>query len=87
MATFITQVIIFNMLIAVMSDTYDRVTEKRDQATLREKVRILADYVWVVGKVKNMEDRASYIFVAKPKVLGDDEGNEWEGKVSAIRTA
>jgi hypothetical protein len=47
-ATFISQITILNMLIAVMGDTYDRVSEKKDQATLREKIKILADYVWVV---------------------------------------
>merc|ERR1712176_1316835 len=67
-----------------MSDTYDRVSEKKDQATLREKIRILADYVWVVQNEMNQDERSSYIFVAKPRVIAA-EGEEWEGKVSAIK--
>ena len=85
LATFITQITIFNMLIAVMGDTYDRVSEKKDQATLAEKIKILADYVWVVGLEKDQQDKSSYIFVARPKVLGEGEGSEWEGRVTAIR--
>ena len=85
LATFITQVIIFNMLIAVMSDTYDKVSERKDQATLQEKIRILADYVWVAGLARNLEGGSNYIFSARPKAAAEDEGEDWQGKVTAIR--
>jgi len=86
LATFMTQITIVNMLIAVMSDTYDKVSEKKDQATLQEKIKILADYVWVVGMERNLEDRSSYIFVARPKAVAEDEEQDWQGKVTAIRS-
>ena len=44
LATFITQITIINMLIAVMSDTFDKVSERRHQAELQEKVKILSDW-------------------------------------------
>ena len=33
------------MLIAIMGDTFDKVTEKRKEAALFEKVQILDDYL------------------------------------------
>ena len=48
LATFITQITIVNMLIAVMGDTFDKVNERKNQAELQEKIKILADYVWIV---------------------------------------
>ena len=38
MSTFIIQVTFLNMLIAIMGDTFDRVTEKKYQSALREKI-------------------------------------------------
>ena len=36
------------MLIAIMGDTFDRVSEIKSQSALAEKIKILADYVFVV---------------------------------------
>ena len=49
-STIFTQVIFLNMLIAIMSDTFDRVTEVREQSGLREKIDILADFVHVIPR-------------------------------------
>jgi hypothetical protein len=43
--TFVINIIFFNMLIAIMGDTFDKVTEKRKEAALFEKVQILDDYL------------------------------------------
>ena len=43
--TFIVQITFLNMLIAIMGDTFDKVTEKRKEAALFEKVQILDDYL------------------------------------------
>ena len=37
---------IINMLIAVMADTFDKVSERKHQVELQEKIKILADYLW-----------------------------------------
>ena len=42
---FVIQIIFLNMLIAIMGDTFDKVTEKRQQAALYEKIQILDDYI------------------------------------------
>ena len=47
--TFITQITFLNMLIAIMGDSYAKVTETKDQSALVEKMKIMADYVSVVN--------------------------------------
>lgn len=63
LATFLSQVLIFNMLIAIMGDTYAKVSEMKNQASLKEKIAILCDYLNVVDEYDNFED---YIMVIKP---------------------
>ena len=48
LSTFITSITILNMLIAIMGDTFGKVTEIKDQSALREKVCIIADFVFLV---------------------------------------
>ena len=47
-ATFLSQITILNMLIAIMGDTFDAVLEKQEQYALKEKVSILSDFVSIV---------------------------------------
>lgn len=48
LSTFLVQITFLNMLIAIMGDTYDRISEVKQQMALKEKIKILADYVIVV---------------------------------------
>jgi hypothetical protein len=67
-ATFISQVIIFNMLIAIMGDTYGSITEKQSEAALREKIQILCDYLRVIS---SSDVKYNYLISLKPG--GDGE--------------
>mmetsp|Transcript_7853 Transcript_7853/g.9471 ORF Transcript_7853/g.9471 Transcript_7853/m.9471 type:complete len:98 (+) Transcript_7853:682-975(+) len=55
-STFITNVTFFNMIIAIMSDTFARVSEKREQSALKEKISILADYAYIVPTKNEVDD-------------------------------
>jgi hypothetical protein len=78
-ATFISQVIIFNMLIAIMSDSYAKISEMREQAALKEKIQILCDYLRLVS---DKNDQDSMLVFMKPSVEGD-EG--WGGILDAMK--
>ena len=67
-----------------MGDTFDKVNERKNQAELQEKIKILADYVWIVSG-QDLSGRSSYIFVSRPKEVQEEEGSEWQGKLAAIR--
>ena len=82
-ATFITQITFLNMLIAIMGDTFARVSEAKEQSALSEKIQILADFVIVVRR-ESIEkgDLNRFIFAITPKNLGQDESSNWEGTVT-----
>ena len=81
-ATFLTQITILNMLIAIMGDTFGKVTEIKEQAGLKEKINILADFVWLIPNEK-VEFR--YVYSMKPRTQTEEESNGWEGTVSTIK--
>ena len=64
MATFISQVTFLNMLIAIMGDTFDRVSEVKEQSALAEKINILADYVTIVRK--STVDLDKFLYAVTP---------------------
>ena len=59
MATFFTQITMLNMLIAIMGDTFDKVTENRQTFTTRTKLSILGDYT---GNFLKHETNKMYLF-------------------------
>ena len=86
--TFITQITFLNMLIAVMGDTFDRVSEVKEQSALAEKIQILADYVIIVRRESiKTNDLNKFIFAVKPKSMGSDEQGGWEGTVTQLKKA
>jgi hypothetical protein len=46
-ATLFVNVVVFNMLIAIMGDTYDRVIEEKKQSILLLKVHMLSEYTFL----------------------------------------
>ena len=83
--TFITQITFLNMLIAIMGDTFARVSEAKDQSALSEKIKILSDYVIVVRNSRLDKDK--FLFSISPTTLGTDEQSSWEGTVTQLRKA
>lgn len=59
------------MLIAIMGDTFARVSEVKAQSALSEKIKILADYVIIVKNSRLDQDK--YLFCISPAQLGTDE--------------
>ena len=52
------------MLIAIMGDTFDKVSEKRKEAALNEKIQILDDYIDVI-KIQP-SDQKQFVFSVTP---------------------
>ena len=86
-ATMITQIMFLNMLIAIMGDTFERVTEAKEQSALAEKIRILADYVYVVPyESEGNKTMNKFLFAMRPKTLGSDEMGSWEGTATMLKS-
>ena len=74
------------MLIAIMGDTFARVSEVKEQSALKEKIAILSDYVILVERETLARGNLSrYLFAVEPKALASDENSSWEGTVSQLR--
>ena len=67
-----TQIIILNMLIAIMGDTFDRVIENQQLAKLKLKVKVLSDFIFYLKK----EDK-KFLFLATPKSKETDTTSDW----------
>ena len=66
--TFFINIVIFNMLIAIMGDSYDNVYAFRSKLTLVLKTEVMNDFGFLLKKMK----RAKYLFVA---TLKNDEND------------
>ena len=74
------QIVILNMLIAIMSDTFDKVTENRQLAALKLKVKVLSDFKFLIPSKAH-----KFIYLAVPKMTESAFGNNWDGKISEIK--
>ena len=61
--TIFIQIVIMNMLIAIMSNTFDRVIENRQLAKLKLRVQVLSDFVFLLPK-----ESKKFIYLATPKM-------------------
>ena len=48
-ATFMVNIVMFNMLIAIMGDTFDKITENRAINAIKSKLELLADLKGVLN--------------------------------------
>ena len=69
-ATFFSQIIILNMLIAIMGNTFSMVIERKAQYSMQTKLDIMADYCFISKIVKRIKretkDTKKYLFIVKP---------------------
>jgi len=78
------QILLLNLLIAIMGDTFERVQEMKEQAQLRECCSLIADNWFLLDREKKFAS-AKYIVVASlEKAAGQNKGN-WDGKLAAIK--
>lgn len=64
-ATFLTQITFFNMLIANMGTTYERVRENEDRNVLRMRTKIFSEYAHILIFVKRIRVASErFLFVA-----------------------
>ena len=60
--TIFAQIVLLNMLIAIMSDTHDMVTENRQLSKLKLKVKVLSDFKFLL-----VNESKEFIYLAVPK--------------------
>jgi len=83
-ATFISQLTILNMLIAVMGDTYERVIENKEVNATQTKLAIMDDLTAILPQESSEQAQELYLFLAIPALEEDDEGESWEGSLKRM---
>jgi hypothetical protein len=84
LATFFTNVMFLNMLIAIMSDTFARITENKAKYALKERTELYADYIFAV-KLDAGLTKYRYLYVITPLDEQGDDQSEWSGGLSVIK--
>lgn len=85
-ATFFTQVTALNMIIAIMGDTFGKVSEGHESHSRSMKIALLSDYVSLIRKDDKGKKYNSFLVL----VTADREvesKKEWEGTVNMLRSA
>ena len=65
-----------NMLIAIMSDTFARITEHKVKYALKERTELYADYIYAV-KLNRSLTKYRYLFVITPLNKNEGGENDW----------
>ena len=70
LATFFGQLLILNMLIAIMANTFDKIFENQTQFILQLKLEVLNDYSFLFS----MKEIPDFLYIAKLKNAEAEEG-------------
>lgn len=83
-ATFISQLTMLNMLIAIMGDSFAKVYENREVNGTRMKLQILSDLGTCLPRAGNVERTETNLLVARPSETDEDTGDDWEGTINRL---
>ena len=86
LASFMSTVVILNMVIAIMSDTFSSVNDNHLLQTKRMQIAIMIDYLNIIELVssKKVENLPEYIVLVTKK-SSESEQTEWDGSINAIK--
>lgn len=79
-ATILTQIILFNALIAILGDTYARIMEQRDLYGIIQRTSIYADFTHMITPFTWIDQK--YVYIARP--ASDQGDDQWNGILHKI---
>ena len=80
----ITNIVFLNTLIAIISDTVERVTEKRNQIIVSCQADLLCDWLCLKDMIK-VDVNEQFLFIVKPIYQDAGSHEHWDGKLSQIK--
>jgi hypothetical protein len=90
-ATFLTNIVILNMLIAIMSDTFERNQAAKTRNSVMQKLMLLTEYISLVQLVERFfacyshRSEAKSLIIVRPEDSAEADSLAWEGKIGMIR--
>ena len=86
---FLLNVVLLNLLISIMGDTYDKVQERRVLTDSTTRLEMILESVVYMRTFQRKEDeKKGYLIYCEPdfsELVEDAEANEWEGKIQLIK--
>ena len=84
MATFLTQVVFFNVLVAIISEKYTERWAKKDAYGMMEQVQIFNDFGWLI-EANIPKER--FLYVVEPfKEVENEDGVDVESVINTMKT-
>jgi hypothetical protein len=80
--TLFTQLTFFNMLIGIMGQTFERVTEGRERNSLMERTKMAADFIWLL-KPHSKFRKQRYLYLVRPEE--DEASNQFKGSIFGLK--
>lgn len=84
LTTVLIQIVLLNLLIALMGDTFDKVQEIKEQAQLKEVCRIMSEN-WYFLKQSTMFKKVKYIVLGRIERAEGSTVENWEGKLAHLK--
>ena len=85
MATFFTQITMLNMLIAIMADTYDMITEKKFTYSMKTKLEIMNEYTRIIKYLSKDPDLFLFIIKTNDEEVIMDDWLAWQGGFNFLK--
>ena len=82
--SFVGAVILLNMLVALMNDTYDSVMQLQKEERLKAKCHFMNEYNFLFNRARYFTN-TKYIIIAQLDNIVEENG-EWEGKIESIKS-
>ena len=84
LATFISQLVMLNMLIAIMGDSFNKEVENKELNRTKTKLEMLGDFSFILNKKDKKEENLTYMFVAMVSGTQDYDPDNWEGSIRRL---
>ena len=64
LATFFSQITMLNLLIAIMGDTFDRITQDRELNATQTKLELMSELYQSLGEISTEQETKNFMFIA-----------------------
>jgi len=82
--TIIILIVLLNLVIAIMGDTFDKVQETQEKSMLQELANMIRENEFLFSRSRAFK-KAKYIVVIEPETAEGGGGASWEGKLAQLR--
>jgi len=83
-ATIFVVIVLLNLLIAIMGDTFGRVLENITNLSMREKAMLVAENETLFNRT-SLFSNAQYLIIIKEKNLDSLQAENWDGQMNGLK--